>query len=122
MNETTGDSFDDMKFFNPWEVRIDDGINPKLVDIFKKHPLLQKPFFTFLDELKTFPPNADHFKEPMRSYYEEGVWVTITDGHIRLALLVEYRKHEQTCWVVEAALDVPRGHDWLKDWYKKKKF
>ena len=114
-------SFEDMESLNPWTVRVDDGAGASLLEDCDENPVLEGVLRRLLKELETFPPNEKWFKETKRSLLEGGIWLTLSEGHLRIRLFVEYRRHEGVCWVVKALVDVTTesASSALREWEER---
>ena|ERR1700677_2554108 len=107
MELTTDEYFERMKALSPWTVRVEEkkeGAADQIREFTKGNHLMKEVIGRLLKELATFPPNADHFKNPGRSMDNGELWYTVTEGHFSFELKIEYRYWEKVCWVVEAKL------------------
>ncbi|HXB97727.1 MAG TPA: hypothetical protein VNZ54_06710 [bacterium] len=94
--------YQQLKAMSPWEVHID----ARAVDQLEAWLVLMPQLETFFTDrlmrgLTAFPPDLRFFTDPEMSWGNPWIWVTITQGHVRVRIKAEYRVHEKVCWIVE---------------------
>ena len=93
--------YEDFIKANPWPVKFDDPVEPKIEDYYKKHSSIVSVLEKVVSKLETFPPDPDYFENPKPSLHDMRIWLTISDGALRFLLKVEYRLAQKTCFIVD---------------------
>lgn len=68
---------------------------------FDANPALAGILDKVTSKLETFPPDPNYFKDPKPSLHDMRIWLTVSDGHLRFMLKVEYRLDKKTCFIVD---------------------
>lgn len=91
----------DFMKLNPWPVEFDEPVKEPLRQYSDANPELVGVLAKIASKLETFPPDPDYFEDPKPSLHDMRIWLTVSEGHLRFMLKVEYRLDKMTCFIVD---------------------